>query len=104
MGFRPGLAYFVDSSNRAIAYLIGKPIFRFRGHMLVIVTSAIGLIFWGLFEMDFITGGMKASAGFLGCLSVVLRSPRYSLLLSRSSHICLALHRHFQYYQVKDRD
>jgi branched-chain amino acid transport system permease protein len=43
-----------------IAYLIGKPIFRFRGHMLVIVTCAMGLIFWGLFgEMDFITGGYE---------------------------------------------
>ena len=44
----------------SIAYLTGKPIFRFRGHMLVIVTTAIGLIFWGLFgEMDFITGGYE---------------------------------------------
>ncbi len=42
----------------SVAYLIGKPVLRFRGHMLVIVTTAIGLIFWGLFgEMDFITGG-----------------------------------------------
>lgn len=44
----------------SIAYLIGKPILRFRGHMLVIVTCATGLIFWGLFgEMDFITGGYE---------------------------------------------
>ncbi len=43
-----------------IAYLIGKPVLRFRGHMLAIVTIAIGLIFWGLFgEMDFITGGYE---------------------------------------------
>jgi len=43
-----------------VAYLIGKPLFRFRGHMLVIVSCAIGLIFWGLFgEMDFITGGYE---------------------------------------------
>ena len=42
----------------SIAYLIGKPVLKFRGHMLVIVTTAIGLIVWGLFgEMDFITGG-----------------------------------------------
>jgi branched-chain amino acid transport system permease protein len=41
-----------------VAYAIGKPVLRFRGHILVIVTTAIGLIFWGLFgEMDFITGG-----------------------------------------------
>jgi len=44
----------------AVAYLIGKPVLRFRGHILVIVTMAIGLIFWGLFgEMDFITGGYE---------------------------------------------
>jgi branched-chain amino acid transport system permease protein len=43
-----------------VAYLIGKPVLRFRGHMLAIVTIAIGLIFWGLFgEMDFITGGYE---------------------------------------------
>jgi len=43
-----------------IAFLIGKPILRFRGHMLVIATCAVGLIFWGLFgEMDFITGGYE---------------------------------------------
>lgn len=42
----------------SIAYLIGKPVLRFRGHMLVIVTTAIGLMVWGLFgQMDFITGG-----------------------------------------------
>lgn len=43
-----------------IAYLTGKPILRFRGHMLVIVTCALGLIFFGLFgEMDFLTGGYE---------------------------------------------
>lgn len=46
--------------SASVAYLTGKPIFRFRGHMLVIVTCAMGLIFWGLFgEMDFITGGYE---------------------------------------------
>jgi branched-chain amino acid transport system permease protein len=43
-----------------VAYLIGKPVLKFRGHILAIVTIAIGLIFWGLFgEMDFITGGYE---------------------------------------------
>ena len=43
-----------------VAYLIGKPVLKFRGHMLAIVTIAMGLIFWGLFgEMDFITGGYE---------------------------------------------
>jgi branched-chain amino acid transport system permease protein len=43
-----------------IAYLTGKPILRFRGHVLVIVTVAMGSIFSGLFgEMDFLTGGYE---------------------------------------------
>lgn len=53
-----------------VSYLIAKPILRFRGHMLGIVTLAIGVIFWGLFgEMDFLTGGYE---GFS-------RIPRFSI-------------------------
>lgn len=42
----------------SIAYAIGKAILHFRGHVLGVVTCALGLIFYSLFgEMDFITGG-----------------------------------------------
>lgn len=54
----------------SIAYGLGKPVLRLKGHMLVVVTTAIGIIFWGLFgEMDFITGGYE---GFS-------RIPRFSI-------------------------
>jgi len=65
LSFRYGISPWIGiicgmALTGGIAYLIGKPILRFRGHMLVIVTCAVGLIFWGLFgEMDFITEGYE---------------------------------------------
>ena len=88
-----------------IAYLIGKPIFRFRGHMLVIVTCAIGLIFWGLFgEMDFITGGYEGFSRIphVSIVGFALTQDIHYYYLVLVIFVILFLVT-LEHYQIKDR-
>jgi branched-chain amino acid transport system permease protein len=58
-GFPPALGIVLGMAATAlVAYGVSKPILRFSGHMLVIVTMVIGLLFFGLAsQMDFLTRG-----------------------------------------------
>lgn len=62
----------------ALAYLIGRPVFRLRGYYLAMVTAAMGIILHTVFvEWESVTGGYSGIAGIppLSIGPVAAKSP-----------------------------
>ena len=63
--YHPVVAFFVGISFSAlVAFLVGKPTLRLKGHYMAVATLGFGEIFFIVFnELDFLTGGPSGLSG-----------------------------------------